>query len=196
MFVIIWLPQVHHSWLLSDQFFCLIICSIYLNNSFNKRRTFSFILQEQLYTVLLSILYCALEGDVPKPIILFVALCAFSNTYSSNCANEHAWTVRTYFQTIRCFRNVKSSSVFRWKVGAAGDGRVTDVRDTSPSHHTTHPLYTRTCESDFDLWRRSRNRDESQLHTALCGGGGWWLSRLGHPDTDWAFIYTRTQHSA
>lgn len=28
--------------------------------------------------------------------------------------------------------------------------------------------------------------------TRPCAGGGWWLSRLGHPDTDWAFIYTST----
>lgn len=149
---------IHYYYLIN--FFCLIICSIYLNNSFNKRRAFSFILQEQLYTVLLSILYCALEGDVPKPIILFVALSAFQILTLRN-AQTSTRGQYVLSETIRCFRNVKSSSVFRWKVGAAGDGRVTDVRDTSLSHHNSSPLHTY-------VWK---------WFWFMCGGVGTVMSR-------------------
>lgn len=149
---------IHDYYLIN--FFCLIICSIYLNNSFNKRCAFSFILQEQLYTVLLSIPYRALEGNFPKPIILFVALSAFQILTLFEL-RKRARADSTYFQTVRCFRNVKSSSVFRWKVGAAGDGRVTDVRDTSLSHHNSSPLHTY-------VWK---------WFWFMCGGVGTVMSR-------------------
>lgn len=107
---------INHDYFLINLFY-LIIYSIYMNNSYNKRSAFPFILQEQLYTVLLSILYCALEGDVSKPIIiLFVPLSALKYLLLELRKGKYADS--PYFQTIRCFRNVKSSSVFRWKVGS------------------------------------------------------------------------------
>lgn len=63
---------------------------------------------------------------------------------------------------------------------------------------TTHPLYTRTCESDFDLWGGGLRGgvgtdDESPLHTALCAleeADGYLASVITRIPIELSFIYT------
>lgn len=149
-------------------FFCLIICSIYLNNSFNKRCAFSFILQEQLYTVLLSILY--IEGDVPKPIILFVALSAFQILILRIAQTS------TRGQYVRTFRDhqvfSKRQIIFRLQVKGWRSWRRPGNR--CPRHEPIPPQLIRFTHVRVKVIliyvRRSRNCDESPLHTALCAG--------------------------
>lgn len=111
---------------------------------------------------------------------------------------KRAHADRTYFQTtIRWFS--KRQIIFRLQVKGWRSWRrprVTDVRDTSLSHHNSSALHTYVWKWFWFMGRRglarqSRNWRVAASHGLVCAGGGWRLSRLGHhPDTDRAFIYT------
>lgn len=140
-----------------------------MNNSFNKRCAFSFILQEQLYTVLLSILYCALEGDVPKPIILFVALSAFQilTLRIAQTSTRGQYVLSADHQVFS-----KRQIIFRLQVKGWRSWRRPGNR--CPRHEPIPPQLIRFTHVRVKVIliyvRRSRHCDESPLHTALCAG--------------------------
>lgn len=93
----------------------------------------------------------------------------FSNTYSSNCANEHARTVRT-FRDHQVFS--KRQIIFRPQVKGWRSWRRPGNR--CPRHEPIPPQlipFTHVRVKVILIYvRRSRNCDESPLHTALCAG--------------------------